>query len=223
MAIVLLKNVTGRVNIIKQQNTILKYATANGVPINSTEVETSNYTLSLEDRKELKGFLRSLDSDETILIYELWTLSAYVDELIKIFECLLKRNISLHVCASGEVISNETPLLKILEILSLLRDERLNPSAKVKQGRPKGRMSKSKFDVYRQEVIQMLEDDISVSEIAKELNVSRSSLKDYINSRGLKTLAKTKKKILILPTKKFKQKQTPIKKECDLISETNSS
>lgn len=219
MAIVLLKNVSGQVNIIEQQQSILKYATNNSIPIHSTEIETSDPTLSLESRKELKGFLRSLDSNETILIYKLWTFSNHVDELVKVFECLLKRDITLHVCTTDEIISNKTEVVDVLGILTKLRDEGLNPKTRAAQGRPKGRMSKSKFDIYRAKVIKMLETGTSVSEIAKNLKVSRSSLKDYINSRGLKELAKTKKKLLHATPIKTKSKPTRIKKECDLISD----
>ena len=38
----------------------------------------------------------------------------------------------------------------------------------------------------------MLKEDFSISEIARRLDVSRSSLRDYINSRDLKALALNK-------------------------------
>ncbi|NLC28446.1 MAG: recombinase family protein [Campylobacteraceae bacterium] len=218
MAIVLLKNVSEQVNIIEQQQAVLKYATMHGIPIRSTEIETSDPSLSLERRKELKGFLRSLNNNETILLYNLWALSSHIDELIKIFECLLKRNIALHICTTGEIVSNKSQLLDVVSILTRLRNKSINPKAQTTQGRPKGRMSKSKFDVYRSQVILMLENGTSVSEIAKSLKVSRSSLKDYINSRGLKELAKTKKRLLHATPVKPKPKQPSVQQECDLIS-----
>lgn len=63
-------------------------------------------------------------------------------------------------------------------------------------------MSKSKFDIYRPRVIELLEAKTSVSEIAKILGVSRTSLKDYINSRGLKDLVKAKMSLLKSPKNK---------------------
>ena len=53
-------------------------------------------------------------------------------------------------------------------------------------------MSKSKFDAYRPQIIELLENRTSISEIAKILQVSRTSLKDYVNSRALKSLSKQK-------------------------------
>lgn len=224
MTVVLLKNMARHANITEQQQSILKYAAAHGIAIDSTEIETSDSSLPLEKRTEFKGFLRSLSENDSLLVHELWTLSLHVDELVKVFDCLLKRNISLHVCKSDEVISNETPVAKVLEILVRIREEKIRPKPEASHGRPKGRMSKSKFDVYRPKVIAMLEDGISVSEIAKVLQVSRSSLKDYINSRGLKELAKAKKKLLYANPISPNRPQPKIsKEECDLISQKNKT
>ena len=55
-------------------------------------------------------------------------------------------------------------------------------------GRPKGSKSSSKFDVYRGEIVSLLRKGMSVSAIARELELTRSSLKDYIESRGIKEL-----------------------------------
>ena len=56
-------------------------------------------------------------------------------------------------------------------------------------GRPKGSKSSSKFDKYISDIILLLKEKKSVSEMARILNVSRSSLKDYVESRELKQLA----------------------------------
>jgi response regulator of citrate/malate metabolism len=56
-------------------------------------------------------------------------------------------------------------------------------------GRPKGSKSSSKFDVYINEIISFIKEKKSVSEMARTLGVSRSSLKDYIESRELKQVA----------------------------------
>ncbi|MBN2964040.1 recombinase family protein [Sulfurospirillum sp. T05] len=219
MAIILLKNMTKKVNIIEQQQHVLKYAATHGIPIHSTEIETSDASLVLEDRKEFKGFLRSLNNNETLLVYDVWALSTHVDELAKVFECLLKRDITLHVCHTEEIVSSSLSALNALSVLVRIREEGIHPKEQASQGRPKGRMSQSKFDTYRAKVIEYLEEGISVSEIAKLLHVSRSSLKDYINSRGLKELAKTKKKLLYATPTKQPTKEKKPEKECELIAQ----
>jgi transposase-like protein len=65
----------------------------------------------------------------------------------------------------------------------------MQENAKRVIGRPKGSKSSSKFDVYINEVLQYIREGKSVSEMARILGVSRSSLKDYIESRELKQVA----------------------------------
>lgn len=217
MNIVLLKNRIDDLNITVQQKQVLKYAHHHGIKIDTTEIENSNPSLELEERKEFKGFLRSLEKEDHILIFDLSTLSSSVEELVKIFECLLTRSISVHIAESGTTIDVNSKPLILLELLSKQRE--LNSLEKEKtQGRPKGRMSKSKFDIYRPQVIELLESRTSVSEIAKILHVSRTSLKDYINSRGLKDLVKAKITLLKSP-KKHSQATQHTPKECSLIKD----
>jgi DNA invertase Pin-like site-specific DNA recombinase len=189
----LLKNKDCEENILIQQKQILKYAIANGLGIQTTEIDNSSSEEVLEERKWFKGFLRSLKPNDAVLAYDLWSLTCDVGELVKIFECLLRRNISLHICNKHLTVSNQTPPFVILNILAKQRELNLNPQKQFCKGRPKGRMSRSKFDDERTQIVEMLEKNISVNKIAKTLNLNRSSLKDYINSRALKELAKVKK------------------------------
>lgn len=218
MAVILLKNISDKVNIIEQQDNILAYAARNRISIELTEIETSDSSKVLEERTELKGFLRSLNANTTIIIYDFWVISPHVDELVKVIECLMKRNITLHVCNKKEIIdANMTPL-SVLTILAKERAIQHDPKEKARRGRPMGRMSQSKFDQYRSQVIALLEEETSVSQIAKILGVSRTSLKDYINSRNLKTLAQTKKELLGATPKRIARKTRQTKK-CDLIAQ----
>ncbi len=221
MAVVLLKNLTDRVNIIEQQNSIVSYAKKHCISIDTTEIDTSDTSKTLEKRQELKGFLRSLKSNSTLLIYDFWVISAHVDELVKVCECLLQRNISLHVCNKKELIERSTP---VIDVLSALAKERVTEQ-KVKEntalGRPKGRMSQSKFDQYRSQIIKYLEEGHCVSKISTMLGVKRTSLKDYINSRNLKELVSTKKELLGAKPKKI-SRNTKKSEQCDLIALQNN-
>lgn len=217
MAIALLKNVTKKANINEQQKAILKYAKNGQISIKSTEIEVSDLNLPLMQRKEFKGFLRSLSNNEHVLVFDTWVLSLNVVDLIKICECLLDRNITLHICNLQILISNSTKSLEILKFLSRnIQNKQACQSSK--KGRPKGRMSRSKFDLHRVRIIEMLEFGQNVSKIAQELNLSRSSLKDYINSRGLKELADVKKSLADAVATNIKSKNFG-EKECDLIKD----
>lgn len=220
MNIVLLKNRSDDYPIIVQQKQILKYAHHHDLKINTTEIENSDPTRELEDRKEFKGFLRSLSKQDHIIIFDLFTFSKNVEELVKIFECLLTRSISVHIADVNVCIHTDTKPLVLLDLLVKQRELNKKLDKDKAQGRPKGRMSKSKFDTYRPQIIELLENHTSISEIAKILHVSRTSLKDYVNSRGLKELVKAK--ITLLQSSQ-KQPLTPTKsqttKECSLIKQ----
>jgi DNA-binding transcriptional regulator YiaG len=76
----------------------------------------------------------------------------------------------------------------VLGLIDKLRQKMQNELKRV-IGRPKGSKSNSKFDKYADEIISFIREKKSVSEMARILNVSRSSLKDYIESRELKQVA----------------------------------
>lgn len=218
MNIALLKNVSDEANITFQQKQILKYAHHHDLHLDTTEIETSDTSLQLEKRKEFKGFLRSLSPNDHIFIFNLSTFSQKVDELVKIFECLLTRSISIHLIEANVCIHTATAPLVLLELLVKQRELNIKSDQEKLQGRPKGRMSKSKFDTYRPRIIELLEQELSISEIAKMLDVSRTSLKDYVNSRGLKDLVKAKLSLLQTPKKAtLTLKTTHKKEECSLI------
>ena len=215
MNIALLKSKTDKINITTQQENIIRYARLNSIRLDTTEIESSDNATILEERSEFKGFLRSLSFNDALLIYDLWVFSTDMGELTKILECLLTREIHIHICSLNASIDKNTTPLELLTILSQYREKNLIQKTESSQGRPKGRMSKSKFDSYRVEIIDQLSLGDSVSKISRTLGVSRTSLKDYINSRGLKELVEAKKNLL--DKKPSIKKKIKIKKECSLI------
>ena len=219
MNVVLLKTKSDEINITTQQNAIIKYARSHGFSLDSTEIEGSEPNDALEERKEFKGFLRSLNEGDNILIYDLWVYSKDMGELTTIIECLLKRDISTILCYPHAIIGPQTSPLELVTILAKFREKNIKTKKELTQGRPKGRMSKSKFDIHRTKIVELLEEGNSVSKIARILEVSRTSLKDYINSRGLKELVQAKKTLLKEPLKNVKIKSVIDDKECSFIKE----
>lgn len=220
MNIVLLKSRSDNAPIVVQQKQILKYAHHHDLKIDTTEIENSDPTLELEERKEFKGFLRSLSKNDHIIIFDLLTFSNHVEELVKIFECLLTRSISVHIADVNICIHVDSKPLVLLDLLVKQRELNKKLDKEKAQGRPKGRMSKSKFDAYRPQIIEFLENRTSISEIAKILQVSRTSLKDYVNSRGLKELVKAKMTLLQSSRKQpLMLTKSHVAKECSLIKQ----
>ncbi len=216
MNIILLQAKYGKVDVTSQQKHIFRYAHQNNLNIDSTEIDSFDINEDLSSRNELKGFLRSLDIGDNILIYSLSTFSYNVEELVKILNCLFERSISAHVTSLDLKITRDTPIGMIFGLLLKEQEKNYLSHKTSTHGRPKGRMSKSKFDIHRLKIIELLEKKHSVNEISKILGISRSSLKDYINSRGLKDLVETRKTLLrekdFVKNKKFSTKCKIIKK-----------
>jgi DNA invertase Pin-like site-specific DNA recombinase len=173
-------------SISQQQKSILSFSLTQDLEIQKEVVEYSSKNHPLEERKQFEEFMRSLENGSKIFVDSLSVLSNHAEELIKIINCMLSRKSDLYVASSRTLINRDTTAVEIFPLLNDLREAQ---KAKPNQiGRPKGSRSHSKFDIYRTEIITLLKQGMNVSAIARELGVSRSSLKDYIESRGIKEL-----------------------------------
>ncbi len=215
MIIAYLRGKNREYSISFQQEYIIDYALKKAIAIDMTEIDDDSFSTVLEQRSTMLKLLRSLNKGDQVLIYDLWVFSKKVGELTKVFDCILKNSLTVRVCAQDIVIDQNTPLRVMVNILSNQREQNLQAQNKT-MGRPKGSFSKSKFDKYKTEVLQMLEQGLSVSEIAKRLGVSRSSLKDYINSRSLKEIIDSKNIPKITQNSPAAGNSLSVNEECDL-------
>jgi DNA invertase Pin-like site-specific DNA recombinase len=181
-----LRQLSGANNIANQQNAILAFAFGKGINIDKEVIEYSTTTRAIEDRDEFQSFVHGLNKGDIIIANEIWMLSEKVDEIVKIIHCILSQGIGLYITSSSTIITEKSTIGEIFPLLNSLREEQKIRENKI--GRPKGSRSKSKFDLYQQEIIAYLKDGMNVSAIARKLEVSRSSLKDYIVSRGIKEM-----------------------------------
>ena len=173
-------------NLTEQKHTILSFSHYKKLEIGQEVLEYATKNLLIEERKDFETFLKSLATGEhTVIVSSLDILSTRVDELVKIIGCVLSHNVDLWICNADVLINRESSMV---EVFPLLEDYREKPKDEVQIGRPKGSKSSSKFDIFHGEIMTLLAQKQSVSAIARMLEVSRSSLKDYIESRGLKSL-----------------------------------
>ena len=173
-------------NLVMQKNDILTFSHQKNIDITKEVVEYATKDLLIEERKDFETFLKSLsEGDYTVVVATLSVLSTRVDELVKIISCMLSHHVDLWVCSANLCINHNSGMT---DVFPLLEEQRKKPQLETQIGRPKGSKSSSKFDVYHSEIMTMLSQKQSVSAIARTLEVSRSSLKDYIESRGLKSL-----------------------------------
>ncbi len=187
MVIAFLRGKIRDFSISKQQEFLLEYASARGIAIEMTEVDNALQALALEERHVLLELLKSLKPGDTLLVFDTSAFSNKVGEMVKVFDCILKHDINVHICKQNYIINNKTSASFLMHLLSQQREQNIHTTP-ASIGRPKGSFSKSKFDPFKSQIVGFLEENLSVSEIAKRLDVSRSSLKDYINSRSLKEI-----------------------------------
>jgi len=171
----------------EQLQMINSYAIANNLVIDDEFVDYTSQNKRLEERKEVTQYFQS-KQNATLLVYDVWVLTTNMEDLIQMFSCLLKNEFSVHFIKQSVIMTQQSNVMLVLGLMDQLRQRMQNESKRV-IGRPKGSRSSSKFDVYINEILQFIKEGKSVSEMARILGVSRSSLKDYIESRELKQVA----------------------------------
>ncbi|MEA3419766.1 MAG: recombinase family protein [Campylobacterota bacterium] len=181
-----LRQLSGKRNIAEQQSVILSFSLGHGLNIDKEVIEYSNKNRPIEEREQFEKFIHGLKEEDAIVVDEIWMLSEKVDEIVKIINCMLSRGITLYSASSGTVINPKSTVSEIFPLLNTLREEQRSRQNQI--GRPKGSRSSSKFDKYQAQIIAFLKEGMNVSAIARELGVSRSSLKDYIESRGIREM-----------------------------------
>jgi len=178
-----LRQMPDSASMSEQQRNILSFALSQGIEIDKEVVEYSSKNLLIEEREKFDTFLQSMEEGSSVIVDSLSSLSNRAEEMIKVINCMLRRNIKLYVASTKTVMDKKTSVVEIFPLLNDLREAQNSKTTQI--GRPKG---SSKFDTYQPQIIALLKEGMNVSAISRELGVSRSSLKDYIESRGLREL-----------------------------------
>ena len=171
----------------EQLQLINAYAVSHKLTIDDEFVDHVSQNKRLDERLHVTEYFQSKKRN-TLLVYDVWVLSTNIEDLIQMFSCLLKNEFSVHFIKQSVIISSNSSVMLVLGLIDQLRQILQNESKKV-VGRPKGSKSNSKFDRYINEIVEYIKEKKSVSEMARSLGVSRSSLKDFIESRELKQVA----------------------------------
>ncbi len=173
-------------NMSEQQRNILSFSLAQNLSIDKEVIEYSSKNHLIEERKKFEEFMHSLEEGSSLVVDTLSVLSDRAEELIKIINCMLSRKIDLYIVSSKTLLNKNATVVEVFPLLNDLREAQKAKSNQI--GRPKGSRSSSKFDAYQPQIVSLLKEGMNVSAIARDLGVSRSSLKDYIESRGIREL-----------------------------------
>lgn len=186
MGYVYIRQAPGFPQLAEQKQDILSFLMNKDINMDKEVVEYATKKLPIDERNEFEDFLQSMVEGSIVIVSSINILSDKTEELVKVITCMLSHNVDLWIAKSNTLINRNSKMIDIFPLLNaLIKDEKEKISS---IGRPKGSKSSSKFDIYQAQILSLLVKGSSVSAIARELEVSRSSLKDYIESRGMKDL-----------------------------------
>ena len=127
----------------EQQRNILSFALSQGIEIAKEVVEYSSKNHLIEEREKFDAFMQSIEEGSAVIVDSLSALSNRAEEMIKIINCMLSRDIVLYIASSKTVMTKKTSVVEVFPLLNDLREEQQAKSTQI--GRPKGSFSKSKF------------------------------------------------------------------------------
>ncbi len=173
-------------NVYEQLKLVNAYSDQMKLPIDKELIDQFSQNRRIGERHSVVELFRSLRGD-TLLVYDVWVLSTNIEDVVQMTSCLLKNGNTIHCVKQGISVNAQSDIMVVLGLIDQLRQMVQKEDKKV-IGRPKGSKSVSKFDLQLEAIVSLLKEGRSVSDIARQMNVSRSSLKDYVESRELKAL-----------------------------------
>lgn len=150
---------------------------------------------SKDERPGLENCLKALRENDILVVYKLDRLGRNLKHLIQIVEDLTKRKIEFKVLSGqGVNIDTTTPAGKMIFSIfgalaeferELIRERTI---AGIIAARARGRMGGRKFNLTKAQVrlaeASMKNRDTSVTELCKELKITRATLYKYISPTG---------------------------------------
>ena len=183
-----------------QRLEVLEYARKHGMKVDQfVEIEISSR--KDQDKRRVTEVIDSLEANDILIVSELSRLGRSTGEVINIIDKLIEKKVKFIAIKQNWIVNgeNDTTVKVMKAVLSLLAElERDLISQRTKQalaakkaagmilGRPKGSLGTSKLDKSRKEIEELLKDRASKSFISRRLKVSRTTLIDYIKSRGIR-------------------------------------
>lgn len=192
---------TSKQDVDNQELEITRYARKHKIKVDdciSTEISSS------KDKKarRIDELMKRLETGDTLIVSELSRLgrsvgqvATMVDELInnKIKFIAIKEDIKLN--GNGKKDMQTTVMVSMFSLLAEIEKQLISErtksgleAARAKGkllGRPKGSKGKTKLDGKEEFIKSELKYKVAKSAIARKLEVSRGSLVNFINSRGI--------------------------------------
>jgi putative DNA-invertase from lambdoid prophage Rac len=182
-----------------QRFEILKFADEKKLAVGTWIEETISSTKKLNKRK-LGSLVDQMGKDDTLLLTELSRLGRSIMEVMGILNVLMEKQVKVFTAKERYELGNNINSKVLAFAFSLSAEiERSMISSRTKEalarrksegkqlGRPKGRLSTTVKLTGKDDIIkELLGKKISDSAIARILEVNRITLRNYVNSRGLR-------------------------------------
>ncbi len=169
---------------INEELMLRSFATSKNIDINAVFYDESMQKDELSERKAFLDFLQNLKNGDKLLVSSIETLGWRVGELVQILAKIFDKECEILSAKDDERLHSKMSAGAIISRLGKVRAQNI-AMGRSKLGRPKGSRSKSKYDKHLPQIIEFLKTSRNISALARELNISRTSLKDYIASRQL--------------------------------------
>jgi len=185
----LLREFSSDMSLLHQRAMVMGYSRSHHLTVDKEMIEFGSQGKTLQERKQFDAFLHALEAGDHVMVDDVQTLGQNLEEVLTVINCMLSRDVRLSLASVELQIDDATTLARILPLLMQIDEgDDTEDIRRSQKGRPRGSRSASKFDHHLDRIITMLKEGASVSAIARDLEVHRSSLKDYIESRQLKTI-----------------------------------
>lgn len=191
-----------KTELIKQKNTIIKYAEAHDIEVTDF-IEVETYSKKTADQKRIDFLLSRAAKGDTLILADLSRLGRNMLEILNLIEHLRKEKIALVFVNQPELSTTpDNPHIDTMKTVFgyFAQAEHAFISARTKEGlaavkakgiklgRPKGHKNKERaLDVHRDEILQLLNLGVNLTAIRKIVNqkmtksLSYSSYKYFID------------------------------------------
>ena len=182
-----------------QKFEILKYCQSNDIQVTKfIEIEISSRK-SIHKRK-INELIDALSVGDRVVVSELSRLGRSTVEVLSIINSLISKSVEVHAIKQNiRITDNQDIQSKIIVTLFSLFAElerdlisqrtksalQAKRAAGIKLGRPKGSLGKSILDGKEDLISDFLRKKVSITSIAKILEVSRGTVQNFVFSRNL--------------------------------------
>ncbi|HIZ85417.1 MAG TPA: recombinase family protein [Candidatus Coprenecus stercoravium] len=183
---------TGKQHLANQKEEILRFAAGRDITIDKWVTEIVSGKKNEKERK-LGALLKKMKAGDTLIVTEISRLSRTMTDIMGIMGKCLKKEIKLYTTKEGYSFDDSINSKVLCFAFGLVAEiERNLISMRTKEalalrrlngitlGRKKGSYTKRKIlQEHREEIIRMLDNDISVNVICRDFGISRETFNNF--------------------------------------------